>query len=101
MASRTSLQKFLEELIGSRNVYFQPPSSVQMAYPAIVYSIENMNNTFADDKPYLQNKSYKVIVIDKNPDSEIVSSISRLKMCKFVSRYTSDNLNHTIFTLFY
>lgn len=38
MASRLDLQTFLEELLESKNVYFQPPESVKMKYPAIVYA---------------------------------------------------------------
>ena len=34
---RNDLQKLLVEVLGSKNVYFQPPESVKMKYPAIVY----------------------------------------------------------------
>ena len=42
MASRLELQTKFENILGSRNVYFQPPASVQMRYPAIVYSRKNI-----------------------------------------------------------
>ena len=35
--TRLELQSVLEQTLGSRNVYFQPPASVKMKYPAIVY----------------------------------------------------------------
>ena len=38
MANRLDLQALLEDLLGSRNVYYQPPESVKMNYPAIVYA---------------------------------------------------------------
>ena len=101
MASRLQLQTELEELLGSKNVYYQPPASVKMSYPAIVYSRNDIRNDFANNDVYSQNRSYEVIVIDKNPDSEIVDRISRLPMCRFDRHYTSDNLNHDVFTLFY
>ena len=41
MAPRLDLQKLLVELLGSDNVYFQPPPSVQMNYPAIVYKLDD------------------------------------------------------------
>ena len=37
MKTRYELHEFLCEILGSRNVYFQPPESVKMKYPAIVY----------------------------------------------------------------
>lgn len=101
MASRIQLQAELEGILGSRNVYYQPPASVKMSYPAIVYSRNDIQNDFANNNVYTQNRSYEVIVIDKNPDSEIVDKISQLPMCRFDRHYTSDNLNHDVFTIFY
>ena len=101
MGSRLELQTLLEDILGSRNVYYQPPASVQMRYPAIRYSREDIDNTFADDDVYKQDNAYQLIVIDEDPDSEIVQKISRLKRCRFQRHYTADNLNHDVFTLFY
>lgn len=101
MGSRPNLQKLLEELIGSRNVYFQPPASLRMSYPAIVYSRSTIENTYADNSPYAQGVAYKLVVIDKNPDSDIVKKVSLLPMCKHNSHYVSDNLYHDAFTIYY
>lgn len=101
MRNRISLQSLLEELLGSRNVYFQPPQSVELHYPAIVYSRSNIQNTFADNSVYRQMKAYQIIVIDADPDSEIVDAVAALPLCSFSRHYTSDNLNHDVFTLFY
>ena len=101
MKNRLELQKVLEGVLGSRNVYFQPPESIKMHYPAIVYSRSNLNNDYADDSVYMQSHIYTVTVIDKDPDSEIVGRVSRLPTCKFSRHFTSDNLNHDVFTLFY
>ena len=38
MADRLDLQGLLEELLESRNVYYKPPESIKMQYPAIRYS---------------------------------------------------------------
>lgn len=101
MASRPNLQIELEELLGSKNVYYQPPASVQMKYPAIVYSRKDIENTFADNLVYNQSHSYEVIVIDQDPDSMFVEKISKLPTCRFDRHYTADNLNHDVFTLYY
>lgn len=101
MASRLNLHEKLKEILESDSVYFQPPSTVQMKYPAIVYSLSDINNTFADDSVYRQQFAYEVTVIDKNPDNEIFKKVSTLPQCRFNRHFTSDNLNHYIFTLYY
>lgn len=101
MASRLKLQTLLETLLGSRNVYFQPPASVKMKYPAIVYSRKLIDNINANDGVYGQHIAYEVTVIDENPDSEIVIKISRLPLCRFNRHYKADNLNHDVFTLYF
>lgn len=101
MGSRLDLQTKLETLLGNQNVYYQPPASVRMNYPAIVYSRSNIENRHADDDVYMQAYFYEVIVIDEDPDSEIIENISKLPGCRFDRHYTSDNLNHDVFTLYY
>lgn len=101
MASRLELQTELENILGSRNVYFQPPSSVRMQYPAIVYSRKDIEKRSANDGTYRKLPSYEVILIDKNPDSSFVEKIFDLPYCSFDRHYISDNLNHDVFTLYY
>ena len=79
------------------NVYFQPPSSVQMTYPAIRYRRTSIDVDFADNTPYLTRVEYELIVIDRNPDSEIVEEISKMPRTIHVRHYTADNLNHDVF----
>ena len=101
MGSRLELQNLLKSILGSRNVYYQPPESIKIKYPAIIYSRNNIDNNFADDIVYMQNHTYQIIVIDANPDSEIVNKMSKLPMCRYNRHYTSDNLNHDVFILNY
>ena len=101
MPSRLNLQTELETILGSRNVYFQPPSSVRMQYPAIVYSRKDIEKRPANDSAYRKLPSYEVILIDKNPDSKFVDKILDLPYCSFDRHYESDNLNHDVFTLYY
>ena len=101
MASRLELHEKLCELLGSRNVYFQPPASVRMNYPAIVYSRNRIANVHADNEVYNQTYSYSLVVIDEDPDSEIVMKVSKLPRCSFDRHYVADNLNHDSFTLYY
>lgn len=101
MASRLELQSKFEDILGNRNVYFQPPSSVRMQYPAIVYSRKDIEGRFANDKIYRKLPCYEAILIDKNPDSEFIDKVLDLPYCSFDRHYEADNLNHDVFTIFY
>ena len=101
MNRRVELQGLLEGILGSRNVYYDPPSNVRMNYPAIVYKRKSIDNLSADDGVYKQDNAYEVIVIDQNPDSHIVYDISKLQKCRHTSHFVSENLNHDGFTLYY
>ena len=101
MGSRLNLQTLLESTLGSMNVYFQPPASVLMQYPCIVYGRDADDAKFADNVLYTHKKRYQVTVIDKNPDSETPDKILRLPLCSFRSHFTKDNLNHDVYNLYY
>lgn len=99
--TRVDLQNLLEDILGSRNVYFQPPASVQMSYPAIVYSLANIQNTSADNLTYMQEIAYQVTVIDEDPDSDISRAVSLLPSCRFDRFFATDDLNHFVYTIYY
>lgn len=101
MADRSDLHTFLVGVLGSTNVYFQPPASTHMKYPAIVYERSSIGNDFADDTVYRQRRVYQVTVIDLDPDSDIVRRVSMLPKCRFDRHFTSDKLNHDVFTLYF
>lgn len=91
----------ITESDGDRHVYFQPPPSVQLKYPAIIYSRRNIENRHANNSIYKRNDSYELTLIDKNPDSKYIEKILALPMCRFDRHYVADNLNHDTFTLYY
>lgn len=101
MASRLELQTKLEELLESKNVYYQPPESRKIEYPAIVYSKSRIDNRSADDMSYLTTTCYELTVIDKRPDNEVINKLLTLPMCSFSTHFVSDNLNHDVLTLYY
>lgn len=101
MGNRPDLQTLLEELLGSRNVYFQAPESIRMNYPAIVYSLDTVDKLNADDSAYKLLTAYSVILIDKDPDTRFLAPILALPYCSFNRFYRADNLNHWVFTLYY
>lgn len=101
MALRSELHTILKALLGSNNVYFQPPPTLQMQYPCIVYRRDFAITEFANDKPYAHHLRYQVIVIDANPDSVIPAKIAALPMCIYDRFYTANNLNHDVYKLFF
>lgn len=96
---RLGLSAIFHELCD--NVYFQPPESVRLKYPCIIYKRRTGDTTFADDKPYRFEYCYTVTVIDANPDSDLPQKVAMLPMCKMDRCFTSDNLNHTTFVMYY
>lgn len=101
MSSRTDLQSKLEELLGSRNVYYQPPATVMMNYPAIVYSRKRIESKFANDAKYSKMNCYELIVIDGKPDNPVINKLLDLPYSSFDRYYTADNLHHDVITLYY
>lgn len=102
MASRLELHEELCELLGSRNVYYQPPENLKMIYPCIRYSKSDVATKKASDRIYIKDNRYEITVIDKNPDSAIPDSIlERFPYCSFDRWYPSNNLNHFVLTLYY
>lgn len=101
MGTRLELQKELEKLLGSRNVYYQPPTSVKMAYPAIVYYRDDFDVRYANDMKYLIKKRYSIIVISKKPDDPVLDKLLALPFCSYGTQYIADNLIHDTFSLYF
>ena len=101
MNNREELQSILEDILGSSEVYFQPPENLKINYPAIVYSLDGITTFSSDNKPYVLFDSYQVTMIDKNPVNDIVKKIAKLPFCRFERSFRSDNLNHYVFKIFY
>lgn len=101
MASRLKLHEIFCEILGNRNVYFQPPASVRLNFPCIIYERSNVDALIADDTNYITKKQYTVTVIDKNPDSELPDKVGNLPYCSFERFFVSDNLNHDVFKIYY
>ena len=79
---RIEFQKILESIMDGNKVYYQPPSTKKIEYPCIVYSRNNIENRYASDDVYGQNHS-------------------TLPYARFSRHFTSDNLNHDVFTIYY
>ena len=99
MGTRLALHNILKLVLGTANVYFQPPPSFKMVYPCIVYERSRATTEFANNEPYFREKIYKVTLIDPDPDSLIPDKIAQLRKCIFDRHYTAEGLNHDVFTI--
>lgn len=101
MASRIELQAKLEELLGSRNVYYNPPTSLNMEYDCIRYSLSTIVGKKADNINYSKVNQYDLMVISRRSDPEVIGKLLDLPYCTMGTAYISDNLHHYPFTLYY
>ncbi len=99
--SRLDLHEILCEILGSCYVYFQPPESIKLNYPCIVYSKEQKNASHADDRKYITKNRYTVTIIDRNPDSDLPDKLEELPYCSSDRNFVADNLNHFVYSLYY
>ena len=99
MGSRLDFHNILKEI--TPNVYYQAPTNITMRYPCIKYSRNSIDNKYGSDEVHIQNRSYSVVVMDYNPDSEIVDKISKLKYCRHTQHYVVNGLNHDIFNIYF
>jgi hypothetical protein len=101
VGTRMDLQVLLETLLGSTNVYYQPPETLKINYPAIIYSKSRIDTKKADDSTYLKNTRYNIIVVDKKPDNPVIDKLLSLPYCSYDRHYNSDKLNHDSLILYY
>ena len=98
---RIELQGILTTLLGSSHVYFQPPESVKLVYPCIIYRLSNIDVTRADNTMYLGKKRYMITIVSRDPDYLLYEEILKLPYSYFDRFYTADNLNHWVLELYY
>ena len=102
MKSRLELHEKLCNILGSSNVYYDPPESIKLKYPCIIYHQSSGDHVYSGNKTYLYTKSYEITTIGKKADDNILERIvSEFEMIRHGSTYTADNLYHNTFTLYW
>lgn len=100
MGQRHDLHELLKDICP--NVYFQPPETVRMTYPCIVYQLASEKIFHSDNRPYGWFTAYNLTYITKSPDDiETRSRLMKIPTCAFNRFYTADGLNHYSFTIYY
>lgn len=101
MDRRLEFHEILKGVLGSENVYYQPPKNIQMQYPAIVYHRDRIESEYGNNLPYKKDNRYTVMYIDRRPDSVIPDKLADLPMSSHSAAYTADNLSHNVFSIYY
>lgn len=99
--NRITLQEKLEEILGSRNVYYQPPESRKIEYPAIIYARKSIENVHANNDTYGRKFAFELNFVRKNPEEDLLFLILGLPYCRHDRHYKADNLNHDVFTIYW
>lgn len=100
MGRRLDLHKKLVAALGSDHVYFQPPATVKMVYPCIVYARSDEYARHADNTKYLKATGYQVTVIDRKPDSDIPDRVGLIPLSRRNSHFVADGLHHDVFSIY-
>lgn len=103
MRDRLLLHEKLVGILGSRNVYFQPPVNIKLSYPCIVYKRNVIDAEYADNSKFMKSQSYQVTLIYSDPDSALPEKLfTSLDFCSAnTPTYVTDNLYHDVFTVYW
>lgn len=98
---QSQFNQVLRDILGSENVYFQPPSNVRMQYPCIVYERGQASTQFAGNKPYRVSKRYTVTLISREVKEDSVwDRLAGLPSSTHSAFFVADDLNHDVFDIF-
>lgn len=92
------LSSLMEECGEEPKLYFQPPESVKLEYPCIVYHLRTMTSQYAEDAPYKVNVGFDITYITRSPTSQFPAKIVKQPQIGFDRYYTSDGLHHYAYT---
>lgn len=99
---RLKLHEELKRILGNSNVYFQPPESIKLKYPCIIYSYQRPDIKKANNHLYRLVRNYQLTYVTKEPGSEMADRIlNEFEMISMSRVFTSDNMNHYIYSLYY
>lgn len=103
MKKWTELQEILQGIIGDKGkAYFQPPESMKLKYPCIVFDRTNALTNYADNKPYQITKRYTITLMTKTADNdEFVDQLLQLPMCTYDRQFINDNIVHDVFNIYF
>lgn len=101
LRNRLALHEKLCDILGSRNVYFDPPSNFHLNYPCIIYKRIAAEDRRADNIRYINWYPYDVQIISKDPEFELFDTfLSYFDSGREGAPFVKDNLHHSNFTIY-
>lgn len=101
MNNRLELHNILESIVGP-NIYYQPPESVKLKYPCVIYKRTAIDLDHADDHNYTKKNRYTITIITKSPDFIFGETLlDSIPYCTFDRNYVVDNLQHDVYSVYY
>lgn len=94
LAKRIDLQRYLESLVGKGRVYFEPPETLKIQYPCIVYNLSRFDPVSADNLSYTVHQDYDVQYITREPEPDIPLKLAYSKRFRAGQHFVSDGMHH-------
>ena len=91
MANRMTLHRKFKVICPK--VYFQAPDSEKMEFPCIRYQLNDVKSTMADDLIYVGRREYRVQILSRDVDTEILGQVLALPFTKFKNFMTVNDIN--------
>jgi hypothetical protein len=83
------------------NVYFQPPGGHTLKFPCIIYALDKLNTSRADNLNYKITPTYEIKVIVADPDTPIPQRLMEdIPTCRFHRTYTENGMHHYILSAY-
>lgn len=101
MDKRLELHEKLVDVLGSRYVYYQPPSTVKMEYPCIVYRRDGSDIKRGNNSVYNHRKRYHITYISRSSNEDVTDALEHMLYCRFSDKLVIDNLYHSYLSLYY
>lgn len=98
---RLALQRTLESILGSSNVYYQEPPNTGMKYPCMVYEFNSINIDYADNKSYVKTGNWTIIHMYKKVSNDTIKEkmLDEFMGISFDRRLKSDGVYNDYYTL--
>ena len=102
MLKRVDIQEKFKFLLGSNNVYYQPPANLKMKYPAIVYSLDGLDVKRFDNTRLINKNCFSVTHIYRNESENLVETILKnFEYISFDNRSIVDGIYNDHYTIYW
>ena len=101
MKRKNELSAILHTLPVHDEVHFQPPESIKLKYPCIIYKFDGYRDFRANDGRHITRERYLITHIYKDPTNNLRETIRSLFLyVDFDRMFINDNLYHDVYTVY-